>query len=108
MSREQARGYVCIYIYIYIYIYIGESCLYGFSGYKVQFRQPRTISYKRVALYQRKSRTLVSAFFKMTHYAILELTSVDISHEGCQWKARRNAICITHISGSIDCLYLMN
>ena len=32
-------------------IYIGEPLLYGFSGYRVQFRRPRTVPFKRVALY---------------------------------------------------------
>ena len=32
-------------------IYIGEPLVHGFSGYRVQVWRPRTVPYKRVALY---------------------------------------------------------
>ena len=51
MSREQARSYVVVFSRAGYFIVTGESRLYVFFGYRVQFWRLRTVSYKRVALY---------------------------------------------------------
>ena len=55
MSREQARGYVLVFSRAGDFIVTVVTRLYGFSGYRVQFWRPRTVPYKRVALYIKKA-----------------------------------------------------